>query len=214
MLQFESEDFKGKLISSFQILHSRGQHEVFDFEDCVDPTVSDFDLNSYDDMVIGPQTEMSFWLPRTEFSQTTTYEDFIDLVQDIEKLEITNQLECWTNTRLLLRVELVDIGESAQFWKTIDSSDRMADRPYPIETTLGSKTFHCRPTKGITAFGIATALTDNYDKHFPPATYEDLFVEISCSAGVPREIMRTVAESYLFELSVSARIILAPHLAL
>lgn len=206
MLHFESKEFQKNLVDAISALEKRGQREVIELEDFIDPTAADFDPNDYGEMTIGLSSEMSFSLPRTEFSKTMTYEEFIGVVRDIEKLELCDHVECWTKTSLLLRVEFLAADDPGGFFHLLNDSGKA----FNIETRYGSETYCCCVVSGITPFGIAVAMEGNYEKYFPPATYEDLFVEIKGSEFSMPDSMRAAAEAYLFELSATGRVTLQP----
>jgi len=107
MLQFVSKQFENKLVEAIRLLKKRNQFEIFIFGEFFDPTEPDFKPDDYDDMVLGWDDILTFSLPRMDDDQAITYRDFIDLAEELERIEIRNQVECWTNKRFLLRVEFI-----------------------------------------------------------------------------------------------------------
>lgn len=61
----------------------------------------------------------------------------------------------------------------------------------------------CSLTKGLTLFGILTAVHGNYDSFFAPVDFSDVFVEVRGTSTLERGLAEAIYQAYLFELSSS-----------
>lgn len=204
MLEFASDEFKNKLVAAIVNLKKRGQFQILDSEDLIDPTLPDFNPEDFDDQVINWDDTFPLYLPGMEDGQTITYRDYIDLASELERIEFCSQIECRTNKRFLLRVEYINAGSPLAIWELIGKGSKDPPRPvFPIEFVWESTKCRCSLVHGITPFAVVVVQKKNYDDYYPPVLDNEFFVEVRCDVQISPEICREIAQAYLFELSSS-----------
>jgi len=162
-------------------------------------------------MVLSWDDKLTFLLPRMDDYQAITYQDFIDLAEELERIEIHNQVECWTKKRFLLRVEFIHDERLRAVWNLARKGSNEPPRPiFLVETTWETMKYQCALVHGITPFGIAVVQNDDYEKYYPPVLEEEFFVEVRFDNQSAEKNVLMVAQAYLFELSVSAHVNLMP----
>lgn len=75
------------------------------------------------------------------------------------------------------------------------------ERYFPIVEKLNDQEIICSLTQGVTIFGLLNLKEDLYSEYQPPATEEDIFVEVQTKQLIPIDQIDNIVLAYLFELS-------------
>ena len=212
MYTFEPPDLEKRLTEAIHVYRKiLGEEPDSLFDDTVQPSESDPEGNSF---LLNPQSLLSLYLPHCETFERSC-EQFLDLVDELEGANIEQNLECWTKTRLLLRIAPA-IEHEQQFFEDIIGVGVWrpkidADKLFPIEVSVEGCAFRCLITGGLTPFGVLIAAGDDYHKFYPPVPDDELFVEVSFEGFANKELIRNLAYAYLFEISTGLKVDLLPH---
>ncbi len=174
-------------------------------DDLIDPSAPDFDPAEFDDAVITPESEWDLWLPNTEESITMTYGELLRLADELRGAELVGGVEGWTSRRLLLRVTPLFYGESyltLEAW--LDASGSEGTLVERVEAN--GVHLRCSFHRGSTLFGLLVVAFGYYDKHFPPASSDEFFVEVLADKDADRAVLRAASDAYMFELAASLRL--------
>ncbi len=205
------KDLANKINRAFRRLETILNVEAADLlGDFIDPGVDDF---APDDFDIRPDDKIELRLPRCDDDGISiTYKKFEDFVSEIEKAALTDNVECRTPERLLIRVE--NTGSYESYLKLCS----MLKQPVLQRITMDDCEYEVFLDSGTTPFGFMVLKSGNWEKYFPPVVAEDLFVGIKWK-GSPNEIMmKAIVDGLFFELASSHEIFLRraprPHVDL
>lgn len=210
MLQFNPPELKDKLIKAIELITKKLEIDLIDIsQEIIDPSDKDFSPDKLNDLIITPETRFPIWLPECDESVDISYKGFIELANELDTARMVNNVECWSNRRYLLRVEA--ISEEAEIINHLydTESSFLSDKYFKINSTIDDQEVEVSLKKGITIFGFLVTKTGNYEKIYPPVLAEDLFVEVKFEKLIDEEIIRNLAEAYIFEMSCSTGIDLA-----
>jgi hypothetical protein len=202
MLRFDPPNFRQELRNALAWLEKKFQLEPADLSDDLARFIDEgCDPTEPPDDLITPESVVAVCLPRCDVEQEMAYGTLLEIVQELATAELTDNVECWTEKRLLLRVELRDVEPPSQ------ALERLKILATTVE--VGGQCFHCGVVSGLTIFGFLVYRSGNWDKYFPPVLAEDLFIEIKWQVPMDREVVRTIVDAYLYELDVSAGMVLS-----
>lgn len=175
----------------------------------IDPTSEDFDPDAHD-LTITPLTEVTVSLPRSDLYQTSTYRELLDLVEELAGAELEDGVRYWSKQRLLLRVHPGYDDHSFSYRGTLEEAEYPTGALGLDSTSRSGSACRCAIVAGITPFGFLVTRSGDYEKYYPPAMGEDLFVQVTWFGSIERREILEVTEAYLFELESSMGITLSP----
>ena len=111
MLKFDPPELQQIISASISSLVSITKQAVDEFgEELIDPSKDDFDPSDYEDITISASTELNLWMPHTECERSfvRNYEDFIDIVKELQTAKIYKNTFCITDKRILVQVDCSD----------------------------------------------------------------------------------------------------------
>ena len=168
----------------------------------------DFDPNEFADEVVCSNSPVTIGVPGCDDSKEVTYEDLIALAVELDLAELVNNVECWTPSRYLLRVQPMMAGPQTMGFLPTGSGAECTK----LCTKLSSNdnVFVCSLVSGHTPFGFMVYRQGDYEDYYPSVLSEDLFVQVSFENADRREFIKEIAAAYLFELSATHNLDLAP----
>ena len=205
MMTFDPPELKEQIADAIRAIEKVIGHADYLGDDLINPADPEFDPSEHDDLVITPDYEWDLWLPDTYESITMTYGSLLGLAEELKGAELIGGVEGWTPRRLLVRVYPMFGGES---YTTLEA---WLDNAGPEGTLVqqvraNGVDLTCSFHRGNTLFGLMVVAFGYYDKHFPPTTADEFFVEVLAEGLTDRSLMRAAADAYIFELAASLRL--------
>ncbi len=191
MLTFISDEFKNKVqeIISFLTEH-RFDYEFYNIEQPED----------YEDIVIGPDTNIGYCLPYCEddYTEKPLFE-VLEMIEEIGQAKIIEDYKYISPKRILVRVDSNNRDK-------IIALDSNVEDIFETSLTINNQVFNFDLVKNDSNFGVLITVIDDYDKYFPPILFEDLFIEVTSDDLINEQLFDDLVQAYLFELSSSLNI--------
>lgn len=159
-----------------------------------------------DDLIITNSYEFDFVLDSTDTIDVLSADKLIKLNSDLENIVESNESECLTRNKYLLRSMLkYDESELANsfFYNRPDTS-------YPLSCVYNDTEISCSIKTGTTIFNLLVAKNLYFDKYSPPADPDECFIQVEFSKPIDIQPARAMAYAYLFELSSNLNLIFEP----
>lgn len=175
-----------------------------DLEDLIESMKSKDELS--DDLIITNSYEFDFVLDNTDSIDVISVKKLIQLNSDLENIVESNESECLTRKKYLLRAMLkYDDSELAYsfFYNRPETS-------YPLACVYNDTEISCSIKTGTTIFNLLVAKNLYFDKYSPPAGPDECFIQVEFSKPIDIQSARAMAYAYLFELSSNLNLIFEP----
>lgn len=159
-----------------------------------------------DDIIITNSYEFDFALDYTEGTDVLSVDKLIKLSFDLENIIVSNESECLTKDKYLLRAML-------KYNESEFSNSFLYDRPdtsYLLESVFNDIGISCSIKTGVTIFNLLIAKNLYFDKYSPPADQDEYFIQVEFSTPIDIQTARAMAYAYLFELSSNLNLIFEP----
>ncbi|WP_426450690.1 hypothetical protein ACP26L_01400 [Paenibacillus sp. S-38] len=183
-LTFESQEVETRVkeIFSFCEEYRIGIYDFYDLED------------DYEDeeVIIDNYTSIRVDLPHSwEGSVETNIESLNQMIKHAKRGEIIDESIFVSPNIVLIHVEC----------EQRDRLIMLKESEYLINQKWNGKEVQVRLINDLNCYNIRIIIDDNFDKHFPPITSEDLFIEIISSEVIDFESIDEITQSYIFECS-------------
>ena len=206
MITFESPQFRAQVETALDKIEKALRLDIESISDeLIDPRRPDFEPQQYNDCVIGHQTELNIWLPRSDEAICSTYGELLALADELVGAELIGGVEGWTSRRLLLRVAPIFSGDyniPLEQWLEQAGPEGVLR----VETRVDDVRVTCAFRQSSVLFGLLVVAFGYYDKYFPPTYWDEYFVDVQAERPVGRSALRTLANAYIFELASSLRL--------
>jgi hypothetical protein len=197
-----SEDLKTVIDKAFRRLEKALYIEASDLgDDFIDPGSDDFDPDEHE---LAASDKIALHLPRCNVDGIElTYGELDSFASEIEKAELRDNLECWTPSRFLIRVEHIGSYESYLKLEALQGKDG------PLQSIkIGDCEYELYFDSGTTPFGFMVLKSGNWEKYFPPVMDEDLFMGVLWTGKHQAKDVRRLVDGFIFELASSLEIFL------
>ncbi|WP_129727950.1 hypothetical protein [Ectobacillus funiculus] len=182
-VKFVPEELKEELK---QLLDFFEEHEIqHDFDGYLS--------NDYkeEDTIIDKDTAIQVWLPRTDYEESSTLGDVIEMVREALKARQIDEYKFIGKRLALFRIDSY-------------SREMLSRAAYELPTTITESAhdqeYELNIVAGLTSYAFKLVIDQMYSKYVPPVDFDDIFIEISCEDKLDEEVLESLVEAYLFEL--------------
>ncbi|MDP4553524.1 hypothetical protein Q9251_21990 [Alkalihalobacillus macyae] len=187
--RFVSEEFKNEVKDLLEFFESHNIRHDSDFLGKFYENV-DGDDEDEDEFVYDEDTELTPWIPDSEFEESHTISDLLDMVYEAKNTVFFDEYKFVGEKTALIHIDYQILEEIFLFGINIPTVKEVIDeQEYTIDIV-----------NGLTSYGIKLIIDENYNKHVPAVENYDTFIEIRGEDKIDERIIDGLVESYLFEL--------------
>lgn len=162
------------------------------------PTRDGFALTSDDDAVVTESSDLTLIIPDADVVDIPIRE-YLRIAEDLPQTTLVDRVECRSPTCTLVRVE--PASEAAHKFHYYFEGGEAFDRVFSTSQEVNGSNISLSIISGFSVFALKIIESNEYDKHFPPYSQTDMFVEIFHPPNQPAELISNALQAYLFELS-------------
>jgi tetratricopeptide (TPR) repeat protein len=212
MLKYEPPEFEHRLKKALTELKEILGVDPDELQgDFFNPIDRSYNKEEFDDHLITPSSICLVSFPFVDYDYEMTYQDLIDFAKETGSATLEGNIECWTDKRLLLRVEEEYLKAELYYdYAFHEITDHISKNLFNHKEQIEGREISCSLVRGFTVFGLLIVASGDYDKYFPPIMEDELFVQIRFAPELSKSVVRNIAEAYIFELSSSSGIHLTP----
>lgn len=206
MIKFESEELRINLIEELKFIEktfSKLDNLLYWEDGPCDLRQLLLGNFEYDDeIIIDCDTLITLHPDETqdlEIYEEVSIHDFFNIMEAYRQINKINSEKCIATNEALY---VIDVREKEYLMDRLFSSDfnGFENDVAVFSADYKDKKIRCSIVHGITLFGLKVLEMKEYNKYFPPVTYEDYFIKIK-GENLTNEEFDEIVNAYIFELS-------------
>ncbi|MGA9286824.1 MAG: hypothetical protein WBV93_00630 [Anaerobacillus sp.] len=191
--RFVTEEFRNEVKDLFEFFES---HNIRHDSDHLGKFYEDVDGDDEEEFVYDEDTELTPWIPDSEFEESHTISDLLDMVYEAKNTVFFDEYKFVGKRTALIHIDYQILEEIFLFGINIPT----------VKEVIDEQEYTINIVNGLTSYGIKLIIDGNYNEQIPAVENDDTFIEIRGEDKIDERVIDSLVESYLFELKSTINI--------
>lgn len=185
-MKYSSQDLKIRVEDTIKYCEENNLEDIVEYL-----------FDDVEETIITNETEVNLYLPGDGDDEfIVCIEEFLNMIDEIKVAKIIEGYKYISPKKLLIRVDSFDV-------RKIESILGVNPIIFNINFENKGQNFYCDLVDIPTTFSLLLVKLNDYSKYCPPYIHGELLIEIKSDKEIKNEMVETLIQAYIFEISSS-----------